>query len=299
MADNSPTAHQTSALQDSAHTLLLQQWLADLDRQGRPGMLPLFEMFRPQGRQAAHEPIPGSTAPPLPSQAPSPAPSARTQLEGRLFEATTVTAYQMSARESYDWVRGNDPSRQVTATIAEGLKEVASGKAVPVLLEDGRTAYTHGTNPVQILAKEIELWHPLQRMSAQLSQLQDRLSTLSQGFQVQMSVQVGTPRDAMQDTLTTLEQRVDQLTSRLDSLTATGHTARDTEAGEPPGTPATSWWERYTAGRDTHGNGFRLTLEDSPQNGHALPAQLQALQGRLTALQTPTAAQQREQGRGW
>jgi hypothetical protein len=34
MAANPSPAPQPSALQDSAHTLLLQQWLADLDRQG-------------------------------------------------------------------------------------------------------------------------------------------------------------------------------------------------------------------------------------------------------------------------
>jgi hypothetical protein len=202
----------------------------------------------------------------------------------------------MSAQETYDWIRGNDASRQVTTTIAEGLKEAAPGKAVPVLLQDGRTAYTHGTNPIQILAKEIELWHPLQRLSAQLSQFQERVNSLAQGFQVQMSLQMGTPRPAMQDALTTLEQRVDQLTARLDRLITTDRTSHDTDAGATATAPATSWWERYTAGRDTHGNGFRLTLEEN--NGHALPTQLQALQGRLTALQTPAQKHGREQGRG-
>jgi hypothetical protein len=289
MAANPHPAPQASALQDPGHALLLQQWLADLDRQGQRGMTPLLGLFQPQGRQDAPNTIPGSAAPPLPSQTPSPPPSARTPLEGRLFAATTVTAYQMSARESYDWVRGDGPSRMVTATIAEGLREAAPGKAVPVLLEDGRTAYTHGTNPVQILRKEWELWHPLQRMSAQLSQLQDRVSALTQGFQVQMSVQVGTPRDTLQTALTTLEQRVDQLTSRLDRLTSTGHTHRDAEAGE-----------LVTAGpaRPSNGSRVSLSLDHAPKNGHALPAQVEALQGRLTALQTPAVAQQQEQGRG-
>jgi hypothetical protein len=183
----------------------------------------------------------------------------------------------MSARETYDWVRGNNTSRQVTATIAEGLKEAAPGKAVPVLLEDGRTAYTHGTNPVQILAKEIELWHPLQRMSAQLSQFQERVNSLAQGFQVQMSVQMGTPRPAMQDALTRLEERVDQLTARLDRLTTTERTAQDTEAS----TPSTS--------RLVGVNGHRQAPLDT---------QMDALQSRLNGLRTSTPAHHQEQGRG-
>src|SRR5262249_5854518 len=154
---------------------------------------------------------------------------ARDQLEGRLFTAQTVTAYQMSPRETYDWVRGNDPTRQVMATIAEGLKDAAPGKAVPVLLQDGRTAYTHGTNPLQILAKEIELWRPMQRLSAQLSQFQERVNSLAQGFQVQMSVQMGTPRPVMQEALTRLEERIDQLTARLDRLTTTDRTTQETD----------------------------------------------------------------------
>jgi hypothetical protein len=206
-------ANPSSALQDPGHALLLQQWLADLDRQGQRGMTPLLGLFQPQSPQATHGPTPGSAAAPGPSQAPTAAASARDQLEGRLFTAWAVTAYQMSPRETYDWVRGNDPTRQVMATIAEGLKDAAPGKAVPVLLQDGRTAYTHGTNPLQILAKEIELWRPMQRLSAQRSQFQERVNSLAQGFQVQMSVLMGTPRPAMQDALTRLEERVDQLTA--------------------------------------------------------------------------------------
>jgi hypothetical protein len=288
-------ANPSSALQDPGHTLLLQQWLAEMERQGQRGMTPLLGLFQPQSPQAGG-PTPGSPAAPVPSQPPSTDASARSQLEGRLFTAQTVTAYQMSARETYDWIRGNDASRQVTATIAEGLKEAAPGTAVPVLLQDGRTAYTHGTNPVQILAKEIELWHPLQQLSAQLSQFQERVNSLAQGFQVQMSVQMGTPRPAMQDALARLEERVDQLTARLDRLTTTDRTAQDTDSSTTAKAPETSWWDRYAARRETHSNGFRLTLEKN--HGHALPTQLTALQGRLTALQTPTREPQPEQGRG-
>jgi hypothetical protein len=283
-------ANPSSALQDPGHTLLLQQWLADMERQGQRGMTPLLGLFQPQSQHA------GSAAAPMPSHVPSPDASARSQLEGRLFTAQTVTAYQMSPGETYDWVRGNAPTRQVMATIAEGLKEAAPGKAVPVLLQDGRTAYTHGTNPMQILAKEIELWRPMQRLSAQLSQFQERVNSLAQGFQVQMSIQMGRPASAMQDALTRLEERVDQLTARMDRLTTTDRTSQDTDAGVTATVPATSWWERYSAGRDTHGHGFRLTLEE--HNGHALPTQLQALQGRLTALQTPVKETQQGQGRG-
>jgi hypothetical protein len=270
-------ANPSSALQDPGHALLLQQWLADMERQGQRGMTPLLSLFPSPGHPTAQAATPGSAAAPVPGQAPTADASARRPLEGQLFTTQTVTAYQMSPGETYDWIRGNEPSRQVTATIAEGLKEAAPGKAVPVLLQDGRTAYTHGTNPVQILAKEIELWRPMQRLSAQLSQFQERVNSLAQGFQVQMSLQMGCPPSTMQDALTRLEDRVDHLTARLDRLTTTDRTSQESEV-------------EVAAGRRLVG-----------VNGHTketLPTQMEALQSRLNGLRTPTQETQQGQGRG-
>lgn len=242
MADSRLTYQLTSAesmrwQQGGEAALMLQHQLAEIHHQGSLGLAPLLDVLYPDGMLAAQY-TPSGQGPAAqrtgPAQVSVEEPSqSSSRLEGTLFRTSTVTAYQMSAEESTAWARGNQDTRNVTATVATGLREAAGSRAVPVLLNDGRWAYTHGSNPLQIMAEEFRHWHPLQGFAAQMGQLRERLSDLSSGVQVQFSMQLGNPSATVQASLKTLEQRVDQLTSWRESLGTNGPTRLTSEVSEP------------------------------------------------------------------
>jgi len=219
----------------------LQQQMAEVHRQGSLGLAPYLDVWHPDGILAAQH----AALMPPPAQAPTVAatptrqaeaaqdvpratePSAsvaRAQLDGRLVEATTVTAYQMSPTESAAWAQGAHDTRQVSAKIGAGLQDAVPGRAVPILMSDGRWAYTHGSNAVQILAEELRHVHPLQAFSAKMGRLREQLGDLSSGVRLDVSVQVGAPASSLQASMKTLEEKVDALVSWRDSLDANGHT---------------------------------------------------------------------------
>ena len=123
-------ANPSSALQEPGHAPAPPV----AGRHGAPGdrgLTPMLSLFPSPGHPTVQAASPGSAA--------APAPLPGTELRrlcpesagGAPFTAQTVTAYQMSPRETYDWIRGNDTSRQVTATIAEGLKRRPPAKPSP------------------------------------------------------------------------------------------------------------------------------------------------------------------------
>ena len=118
-----------------------------------------------------------------------------------MIETSTVTAYQMSAKESAAWSRGDHEARMVEANIGDALKDVTTTQAVPVLIDDGRAVYTHGGTIFQTMTEALGL-------------LQDRLDGLSRGLEVHMDSRsaLGPQPDTMQTSVATLQDRVDQLT---------------------------------------------------------------------------------------
>jgi hypothetical protein len=212
MADNPQLVYELSQAESArwqrggAAALLLQQQLAEAHRQGSLGFARDLDVFHPDGILAAQ--YTAYEAPQVPPQAPAlsqvqvPAPVRDLgRTEGTLIETPMITAYQMSARESAAWSRGEHEARMVEANIGDALKDVTTSQPVAVLLDDGRAVYTRGDNV-------------LQTMTDALGVLRDRLSALASGVQVHMdvSVQLGTPRGASQDTIGALQQRADQLT---------------------------------------------------------------------------------------
>jgi hypothetical protein len=225
MADSNRLLYQLSQAestlwqQGGPAALAFQYQLAELHRQGSLGLMPILDVLHPDGILAAQHLAYGPTEVQTTAQSMSSVASSQAQdtvqsqmsipspvrdlgrAEGSLIETSTVTAYQMSARESAAWSRGDHEARMVEANIGDALKDVTTSQPVAVLLDDGRAVYTRGDNV-------------LQTMTDALGVLRDQLSALASGVQVHMdvSVQLGTPRGASQDTIGALQQRADQLT---------------------------------------------------------------------------------------
>jgi hypothetical protein len=102
--------------------------------------------------------------------------------EGTLVEQTVVTAYRMSPEESYKWIQGDGATREVEDRIAERLDEAQAPRHVPVLLQDGRHAYTTGGE------------RPLQTLLGAMSEVRERLlalrDALAQGVDITVSLRL-------------------------------------------------------------------------------------------------------------
>jgi hypothetical protein len=109
---------------------------------------------------------------PVPPQTQEQTPQQR-QGEGTFRETPLVTAYVMSPDESRAWSQGDHPTREVEQAIAERLAKRPSLRHVPVMLDDGRTMYTHGGE------------RPLQTLMAGIQHLSERLMTLKGMLQSQ------------------------------------------------------------------------------------------------------------------
>jgi hypothetical protein len=99
-----------------------------------------------------------------------------------MVEETVITAYRMSAEESYQWIQGNNATREVEGRIAERLDEVQAPRHVPVLLQDGRHAYTTGGE------------RPLQTLLGAMREVRERLlalrDALAQGVDITVSLRL-------------------------------------------------------------------------------------------------------------
>jgi hypothetical protein len=196
----------------------LQHQLAEMQRQGGFTLAPFLDVVHPDGILAAQFAAPGADGvadaqQALPS-ASTASPAVRAPAEGTL--TSRVTGYHMSAEESADWKQGGTSTQAVRATIGAHLDGATGGRGVPVYLDDGRWAYTHGPKVWQTVQAEVGTMLPVATVRDQMRALGERFAALREGMDVSLHVSIGRgTQTPMQESLKALEQRVEQLAKGL------------------------------------------------------------------------------------
>jgi hypothetical protein len=161
--------------QQGAEALQIQQRLWETYQ--RLGITDTVDLVHPTGAVAYTLAPEGLVAAQQPTAPRAPAQDAR--LAPGTIEATeVVTAYRMSAEESALWAQGDGVTRAVERTIADRLEEAQAPRAVPVLLQDGRHAYTTGGE------------RPLQTLLGAMSEVRERLLALREALHHQIDITV-------------------------------------------------------------------------------------------------------------